>query len=133
LKKVTISGRGKGLKSFTADGRAVASLVVPSDIRNTSVWLIRLGAGGDPYLVQSNCALRSAIYLREKGELHLRVSSFNTHSLNVRIWAPFPPSKVTVDGQVLRHFSVEDRPEGGCEVILQFAGSDTTQDIRVKF
>lgn len=133
LKKVTISGRGDRLKSYTADGRAVASLVVPSDVRNTRVWSIRLGPGEDPYLIAANCALRSAIYHKKKRELHLTVSSFNGHTANARIWAPFPPSEATVDGRGIRPLSVEERPEGGCDVTLQFAGADSTQDIHLKF
>jgi hypothetical protein len=132
-KEVLISGKGRGLKSFMADGMSVPSLVVPLDIRNTRKWTLRLGSGKEPYLVQTNALLRSAGYFTEGKELRLTVSSFSGHTVTAAVSAPARPTRATVDGNAITTQSIKNRSAGGYELLLRFEGTGAPQHIRVQF
>ena len=132
-KELTISGKGKGLRSFTADGRDVPSLVVPLDIRNTRGWAVLLGSSQNPYLSKVNARLLTARFDREHRTLHLRIVSFKGHNVMATVRIADPVRSVSVDGLVTKQFAIEEGPERSRSLLLNFSGSEAPQDIAIEF
>jgi hypothetical protein len=132
-KEVTISGKGKGLSQFTADGRDIPSRVIPLDIRDTKKWLVYLGFPQQPYLEHLNAQLLSATFDGESRRLHLKVSSFKGHTVMAAIAFTARIRSVSVDGRQITNLTIEGDPAGGQSLKLQFAGIDSTQDVVVTF
>ncbi len=132
-KLVTISGKGKGLRSFLADGKNVPSLVVPQDIRESRTWAVSLGAPATPYLAQINAQLRSATFDKKNRRLSLKVSSFTGHGVIATIVVTDRVRSVSVDGKEVTHFTIEGDLARGRTLKLQFAGAESPQNVVVAF
>jgi cellobiose phosphorylase len=132
-KHLRISGKGSGLRSFTADGRVVPSLVVPLEVQDTRNWTVILGDPQKPYLAELNAQLRSATYDAEKHTLQLTVLSYKGHTVTATIRVTTQVRKVNVDGREVKAFAVGQSPEGESSLMLTFAGSEGMQKITVTF
>jgi hypothetical protein len=132
-KEISISGKGKGLRSFTADGRDVPSLVLPLDIRNTRVWALSLGASVAPYLARINAQLHRAAYDAGKRTMRLTVSSFSGHAVTAKIELTDPVQSVRVDGKRIKSFRIDNDSSGRRALYLEFAGAATLQDVVITF
>jgi glycogen debranching enzyme len=132
-KEVTITGKGKGLSSFHADGREIPSLVVPLDIRETKRWTVCLGPPPQPYLERLNAQLRSATYDRKNRKLLLGVSSFAGHTVIAVVTATGRMRSASVDGKQIHTCTVGHSRTGGQTLKLQFAGTGSTQALVIRF
>lgn len=132
-KEIVIAGKGKGLRSFTADGREIPSRVLPLDIRDTKKWFVSLGLPQLPYLDQLNAQLRSATFDRESRTLFLKISSFEGHAVVATIAGADRVRSVSVDGRRITNFTIDGNPAGGQTLKLHFAGAASTQDVIVIF
>jgi hypothetical protein len=128
-KHILISGKGNGLRSFTADGKEVPSLVVPLDVQDTRTWTVVLGIPQKPYLEEINAQLRSAMYDAEKRTLELTVLSYKGHNVNASVRIPARVRHVSVDGKAVKSFTIGQKPEGGRSLMLRFAGAEGAQKI----
>ncbi len=106
-KEVTIAGKGKGLRSFQADGRDIPSLVIPLDIRNTKRWVVSLGLPRQPYLEELNAQLRSASFDRKNRRLLLKLSSFKGHGVTAAIAFTGRIPSARVDGKQITEVTVQ--------------------------
>jgi hypothetical protein len=132
-KEITISGKGKGLRGFIADGRAIPSRVLPLDIRGTRNWVVSLGSLRDPYLARINARLHSATFDREQRTLHLTVSSFKGHSVSALVAFTGHLRTTSVDGRKITNVSVLRDPQGGQNLRIQFPGTAAAQRVVIRF
>lgn len=132
-KEVRISGKGKGLRSFTADGREIPSRVLPLDIRNTKSWFFSIGSPRGPYLAQINARLHSATFDRGSRAMRLKVSSFKGHAVTAAIAFTGRVRSVRVDGRQITNFRVEGDPARERTLRLQFPGAGPAQDVVILF
>jgi hypothetical protein len=132
-KLLTISGKGKGLRSFTVDGREVPSLVVPLDVQFSEKWEVLLGSPQKPYLAELNAQLLTAQYSEAHRALLLGILSFKGHEVVARIRVTDPVRRVSVDGHEMKPFAIEKGPEGARALLLKFSGTRVPQNIIVEF
>ena len=130
-KHIRILGKGNGLRSFTADGKEIPSLVIPLDAQDTRNWTVTLGNPQQPYLAEINAQLRSANYDAGKRTLRLIVLSYQGHHGNATVRVPARIRKVSVDGKEVKSFTIGQDPEGGLSLMLRFTGTEGAQKITI--
>jgi hypothetical protein len=132
-KEITISGKGKGLRAFIADGTAIPSRVLPLDIRGTRNWVVSLGSPRDPYLARINAQLLSAAFDRKQRALRLTVSSFKGYTVTALVAFTGRLRTTRVDGKKITNVGVTRDPQWGQNLLIQFAGGESPQHIVVQF
>jgi hypothetical protein len=132
-KSVAQAGAGIEIQQLQADGKRVASRVVPVDLARTRAWELKLGKARGAYLDRVNAIVHSVSLNKGGDVLSAQVSSFDGHKVLVKIVSPLPPMKATVDGQTIG-FRLAAPSAGGTQGYeIQFQGKNDSQLLEVSF
>jgi hypothetical protein len=132
-KLVSVHGNGNRLRTASADGNDLPSLVLPLEMERGKSVDIELGIPDRPYLKRVNARLHSARFDAAKKSLLLSVSSFKGHHTVATVVAMETPKKVVLDGRTQSKYTIRTEKDGVKELTISFAGSDKHQTLEIVF
>jgi len=129
----SLTGKADRLKSLSAGGRSIPSLVFPLDVASTGRFRAVYGPGGAPYLESVNAILNHVEYTPQSKTLAMSISSFRGHRIAASVITPLFLNKFLVDGKARTSFKKSFEPDGLIRYELRLAGSDKPQSVALEF
>ncbi len=133
LKSVSVSGKGRYLQSCLIDGKAVPSLVLPSDNSDAAKIDVKFGNPVTPYLESVNATLHTTLYDSKVKSLSFSVSSFTGHKTVMSVVGLADVKKILIDGRTHTDFEVQTAANGIRSARISFQGSEKRKSIQVMY
>lgn len=132
-KKIVRSGKGEMLTRMTADGREIASRILPMDAMGAREISITMGPIRYPFVDSLNAVLHSAVADPHQRTLTCAASSYPGHVTRMRIVTPWLADGVTLNGKPWSSWRVTATPRGTLIVEITYPASAGTDSIGISF
>ena len=133
IKNVQIAGKGERLRSLTADGKRIPSLVLPLDQRSCHTLLVNFGDNAEPYVSGAEAIVHSVRYTPAKRSLECIVSSFQGHATTVNVLSRNKPRQILLNGKPCKSFTIARNPGGSICTAIAFGAGKTSDILTVKW
>ena len=133
IKDVTMNGKGNRLKSFSADGKKIHSLILPLEQRASRNFSITFGTISEPYLYKANAVVHSADYSSEKKQLRCTVSSFLGHKTTLNLVGKNKPRHVFLNGKTAKNIVTVKNSDASVDITISFVAGKSSDHILIKW
>jgi hypothetical protein len=132
-KGVDQKSAGVEIAQLLADGKQVASRIVPANLKDTKKWVLTLGKVKGPYLDRVNAIVRSVSLEKKTRILRIEINSFDGHKVTARILSPRPPKQVRLDGSTVGFILAAPAAGGTQGYEVTFPGTAGMQKLEFQF
>jgi hypothetical protein len=132
-KQIVRTGKGEMLTRMTADGREIASRILPMDAMGASEISITMGPIRYPFVDSLNAVLHSAIADPQQRTMTCTVSSYPGHVTRMRIITPWLPNGIMLNGKPWSMWRVTSTPRGTLVVEITYPASAGMDHIGLSF
>ncbi|MBK7259268.1 MAG: hypothetical protein IPI01_15975 [Ignavibacteriae bacterium] len=132
-KHIVRTGKGAMLTRMTADGRQIASRILPLDAADAGQIAITMGPVLYPFLDSLNAVLHSANVDPQRRTFTCTASSYPGHVTTMRIITPWLAEGVTLNGKPWTTWRTVSTPPGTIVVEITYPGSDGMDRVEVSF
>lgn len=101
LYRVTVKGKGEGIKSIRQGNKELYTLVLPKDMGAAKNIEIQLGQITHPYIKSANCSISEVNFDSGARILQFNTSSFESKTSKIVLFSPKKPVKITQNGSTL--------------------------------
>jgi hypothetical protein len=132
-KRIVRTGKGEMLTRMTADGREIASRILPTDALGASEISVTMGPIRHPFVDSVNAILHSAVADPQQRTMTCAASSYPGHVTRMRIVTPWLPDGITLNGKPWSTWRVTSTPRGTLIVEITYPASAGTDSIGLSF
>jgi hypothetical protein len=132
-KSVSRTGQGGMLTRLVIDGREIPSRVVPRESASGSTMNVEMGPIRFPFLDSVNAVLETAQLDVHTRTMRLALSSYAGHQTSAKIFTPWLPRTMTLNGLPWTGWRPMSTPNGTLFIMVDFTASASTDTIQINF